>query len=125
MPAFTEEVQIEVRYLWRKTVWVMSDVLMLLGINPQKVVVIGHGSRRAAPFKQVGIVYSLQFDISFGNLDIIRLRDKYPYQIKVLIAVFAEHAERVVVACLGYSLKFIFQIASLHGHPSNPRCCLV
>ena len=54
MPAFTEQVQIEVRELWRKTVGIMGNVLMLLRITPHQVIVIGYGSRLAAPFKQVG-----------------------------------------------------------------------
>ena len=107
MPAFAEQVQIKVRELRRKTVGVMRDVLVMLGIAPHQVVTIGDCSRCAAPFEHVGVGNAFQAYITFGNRDLVCLWQVGANQIKVLFAVFAEHAERIMVACLGNSFEIV------------------
>ena len=123
MPALIEQVQIVVRELWRKTIGIVCNVLVLCSITPYQVVVIRYRPGGTAPFEQVGIRYALQANVTLGNGHLTSLRHKHTHQVQAVIAVLAKYAEGIVVACLDDPFKLMAKIHGLHSRPLHRLYC--
>jgi len=54
MPAFTEQMQIKITDLWRKTVWIVCGMLNTALIQPVNPILLFDTPENALPFKYIG-----------------------------------------------------------------------
>ena len=114
MFALAEQVQVEVRKLWRETVGVMRHMFMMLGIPPDQAIAIRYGTGLSTPFKQVSFGNAIQVNIAFSNGYLMRMRHVDTNNVMLQFSVLAEHTERVMVTRLNYTFQFVCLIISVH-----------
>ena len=102
--AFTKQVQVKIRDLWRKTVGVVSDVLRTMTVSPYQAVAVRHLIGRAMPGKQIGVAHALQGCAVFSDADPFSTGYKRTNQIRVGKVMFTQQAERVMVARINQTL---------------------
>ena len=102
--AFTKKMQVKIRDLWCKAIGIVRDVLGAMTVTPYQAVAVRYLIRQAMPGKQIGVPHALHGGTIFSDSDPFGAWNKGTYQVRVGKIMFAQKAERIMVAGINQTL---------------------
>jgi hypothetical protein len=79
VPAFSEQMKVEIGQLRRVCVGIVDDMLMVFAIRPDQAIVRGKGGPIAVPFEQVAVPDPCEPTHTLEDGDLQRARQEYPH----------------------------------------------
>ena len=99
VPAFGEQVQVEIAHLRTEGIRVARNVFPALGIMPDQAVMLGQVAAVAAPFEQVSLRQAGHRQAAFRNLHLHGARNEGAHHGRFPFLMAPQYGERVVVPC--------------------------